>query len=82
MIDRIRRRQDYRRAFGGEPGRRVLRDLMRRHFVLRSTQIAGDSHETAFNEGRRAVVLDVLHALNANEDALREMMAEKASGDE
>ena len=81
MIDRIRRRQDYRRAFRGEPGRRVLRDLMRRHFVLRSTQIAGDSHETAFNEGRRAVVLDVLHALNANEDALREMMAEGNSGD-
>jgi hypothetical protein len=59
----------------------VLRDLMRRHFVLRSTQIAGDSHETAFNEGRRAVVLDLLHALNANEDALREMMAEGIPGD-
>ena len=54
----------------------MLRDLMRRHFVLCSTQIAGDSHETAFNEGRRAVVLDVLHALSANEEAVREMMAE------
>ena len=76
MIDLIRRRQDYRRTFGGEPGRRVLRDLMRRHYVLRSTQIVGDSHETAFNEGRRAVVLDVLHALSANEAAVRELMAE------
>ena len=76
MIDRIRQRWNYRRAFGDVRGRRVLRDLMRRHYVLRSTQIVGDSHETAFNEGRRAVVLDVLYALNANEDAVREMMAE------
>ena len=81
MFDAIRRRQD-RRAFGGEAGGRVLRDLMRRHFVLRSTMIAGDSHETAFNEGRRAVVLDVLHALNADEDALRQRMAEERVGDE
>lgn len=81
MIDLIRRRQDYRRAFGGEPGRRVLRDLMRRHFVLRSTQIAGDSHETAFNEGRRAVVLDILAAVNADEDQIREMAKETVTND-
>ncbi len=81
MIDLMRRRQDYRRAFCGEPGQRVLRDLMRRHFVLRSTQIAGDSHETAFNEGRRAVVLDILQAANAKEDTLRELMSE-GTGDQ
>lgn len=73
MIDLIRRRQDYRRVFGGEPGQRVLRDLMRRHFVLSSTQIPGDSHESAFNEGRRAVVLDVLAALRADEEQLRQL---------
>lgn len=78
MIDLTRRRQDYRRAFGDEPGRRVLRDLMRRHFVLRSTQIAGDSHESAFNEGRRAVVLDILQAVNVDEAAVREMAAESS----
>ncbi len=75
MIDRNRRRQDYRRALGGEAGRRVLRDLMRRRFVVRSTQSAGDSHETAFNEGRRAVVLDVMHAVRVDEDAVRELLA-------
>ncbi len=79
MIDLMRRRQDYRRAFGDVPGRRVLRDLMRRHFVLRSTQIAGDSHETAFNEGRRAVVLDILQAVNADEAAVGKLAAECGS---
>ncbi|NNG04027.1 MAG: hypothetical protein HKM95_07990 [Inquilinus sp.] len=70
MLDRVRRRQDYARVFRGEAGGRVLRDLMRRHFVLRSTQAVGDSHESAFNEGRRAVVLDVLHTLRVREDEL------------
>lgn len=73
MIDLLRRRQDYRMIFGGEQGKRVLADLMRRHFVLRSTQIAGDSHETAFNEGRRAVVLDIMQAVGEKEDKLREI---------
>lgn len=79
MLDMMRRRQDYRRAFGDEPGRRVLRDLMRRHFVLHSTQIAGDSHETAFNEGRRAVVLDILHAVNADARAVQDFAATAGS---
>lgn len=73
MIDLIRRRQDYRRAFGGESGQRVLRDLMRRHFVLTSTQIAGDSHESAFNEGRRAVVLDIMATMRVDEEQIRNL---------
>lgn len=81
MIDLLRRRQDYRLLFSGERGKRVLRDLMRRHFVLRSTQIAGDSHESAFNEGRRAVVLDILQACNADEDQVREMAKETVSNE-
>ena len=46
--------------------------------MLRSTQIAGDSHESAFNEGRRAVVLDILQAVNVDEAAVREMAAESS----
>lgn len=81
MPDWIRRRQDYRRAFGGEPGRRVLRDMMRRHFMLTSTQVAGDSHESAFNEGRRAVVVDILATLRMREDDLRQLTEESTTDD-
>ena len=53
------RLMDYRTVFGGEAGKRVLNDLIARHYVLGST-ISGEPIIMAFNEGQREVVLHIL----------------------
>jgi len=56
------RLRDYREVFGGEAGKRVLTDLIARHYVLGSTF----HHEPtifAHNEGQREVVLQILRYL-------------------
>ena len=65
-VAEINRLRDYVETFNSLPGRRVLDDLVRRNFVLYTT--AGltpegriDALRTAFHEGRRAAVLDIVH---------------------
>lgn len=71
-----RMRLDYRRTFGGEYGKRVLEDMMRRHFVFACTMVPGDAHETAFNEGRRCVVLDIMRQMAVSEADLLKLQEE------
>ena len=54
-----RRRATYKEVFGSEAGKEVLDDLMKSNYFFTSTQ-TGDSHESAFNEGRRSVILAIL----------------------
>lgn len=52
---------DYHAVFTGtEDGKRVMKDLMLRNFIAQTTIVAGDAQLTAFNEGRRAAVLDIM----------------------
>ena len=55
-----RRRATYKEVFTTEAGQEVLDDLMKSNYFFTSTQ-TGDSHESAFNEGRRSVVLTILN---------------------
>lgn len=55
-----KRRDDYETVFSSEAGQRVLADLMASFHMGRSSHTSGDSHETAFREGERHVVLHVL----------------------
>ena len=58
---------DYKIVFGSEQGERVLEDLKRRcHFYV-STNVKGDSHESAFYEGQRAAVLWIENVLKQKE---------------
>jgi hypothetical protein len=50
---------DYRMVFGSAEGKRVIHDLIARHYVLGST-FAGDPITMAHNEGQREVVLHIL----------------------
>ena len=55
-----RRRATYKEVFTTEAGQEVLDDLMKSNYFFTSTQ-TGDSHESAFNEGRRQLVLAILN---------------------
>ena len=55
---------DYKMTFGSESGERVLEDLKKRCGFNMTTHIKGDSHESAFLEGSRAVVLFIKNMLN------------------
>lgn len=53
----------YKTAFCGPEGELVLRDLEARGFVNRSGFVE-DPCRTAFNEGRRSLVLHIQHMLD------------------
>lgn len=53
----------YRRLFESADGRTVMEDLEQRGSFLRST-FSIDPGRTAFNEGRRSLVLHVKHMLD------------------
>ena len=55
---------DYKMVFKSEAGERVLSDLEKRCSFHTTTHIKGDSHESAFLEGTRSVVLFINNMLN------------------
>jgi len=55
---------DYKIVFGNENGKRVLSDLEKRCHEFTTTHQKGDSHETAFLEGQRSVLIFIKNALN------------------
>ena len=68
-----KRRATYKEVFSTEPGREVLEDLMKNSFLWTSTQTS-DSHETAYNEGRRSVILAILNYVSLDADRIQTMM--------
>ena len=58
---------DYKTVFKSEAGARVLDDLKKRCSFHTTTHIKGDSHESAFLEGTRSVVLFINNMLNKKE---------------
>ena len=58
---------DYKIVFGSEPGERVLEDLKKRCHFYATTNVKGDSHESAFYEGQRAAVLWIDNVLKQKE---------------
>lgn len=68
--------QDYMITFNSEHGKKVLHDMMTRFGMLRSSFIKGDSHEMAFMEGQRNVLLFIMHQMKIDMDALNKMIDE------
>ena len=58
---------DYQTVFKSEAGERVLDDLKKICSFHTTTHIKGDSHESAFLEGTRSVVLFINNMLNKKE---------------
>ena len=59
---------DYKTVFNTDEGQRVLSDLEKRCHFLTTTNIKGDSHESAYMEGQRSVLLFIKSMLqNENE---------------
>lgn len=71
LLDRFKRaharqeamRQAYQDTFGSDAGRLVLHDILSRGGLLETSQVGGDSHTTAFREGRRAIALEIINNL-------------------
>ena len=54
----------YKQTFGSETGEKVLEDLKKRCSFYSTTHVKNDSHESAFLEGTRSVILFINNMLN------------------
>ena len=54
----------YKQVFESDNGKKVLEDLEKRCSYHTTTHIKGDSHESAFLEGTRSVILFINNILN------------------
>ena len=53
----------YKDTFGGNAGKKVLEDLELRCNWRASSYVAGDANATAFEEGKRAVILHIYNMM-------------------
>tara|TARA_R100001591_G_scaffold31342_2_gene42323 strand:- start:63 stop:299 length:237 start_codon:yes stop_codon:yes gene_type:complete len=58
---------NYKTVFNSDEGKRVLADLEKRCHFLTTTNIKGDSHESAYMEGQRSVLLFIKQMLQTKE---------------
>ena len=58
---------DYKQTFKSESGEKVLEDLKKRCSFETTSFVQGDSHDSAFREGQRAVVLFINNMPNKKE---------------
>ena len=59
---------NYKTVFNSDEGKRVLADLEKRCHFHSTTNVKGDSHESAYMEGQRSVLLFIKSMLqNENE---------------
>jgi hypothetical protein len=66
----------YKTVFSTYEGKQVLHDMMKTFHILHST-MDGNSHETAFKEGERSVVLRILRTINTDPSELEKILNEQ-----
>ena len=59
--------KDYKICFGGDEGKRVLSDLSKRCHEYVTTHAKENSHESAFLEGNRSVLIFIKNMVNKKE---------------
>ena len=58
----------YKRIFNSDEGKLIISDLEKRCHFMSTTNVKGDSHESAYMEGQRSVLLFIKSMLqNDNE---------------
>ena len=58
---------DFKTVFNSAEGKRVLADLEKRCHFLTTTNIKGDSHESAYMEGQRSILLFIKQMLQTKD---------------
>jgi hypothetical protein len=56
-------KQMYRRVFDTEDGQKVIDDLKARFWFHAPVHAPGDTHETAYRDGQRSIVLSLIAML-------------------
>ncbi len=69
-----KRLADYRTIFEGPQGQRVLADLCHRHGIFDPCHVPGDPYSTAYNDGRRSVIVDLLRYLGTDLERLDNLL--------
>ena len=60
-------KQIIKTVFNSDEGKRVMADLEKRCHFLTTTNIKGDSHESAYMEGQRSVLLFIKQMLQTKD---------------
>lgn len=74
--ERARVHESYQNVFNTPDGERVLRHLMKVGGITKPSYVAGDPYTTAFNEGRRHLVLSILKFIHKSHDELLKAIEE------
>jgi len=61
-------RDNYQYIFESDEGKEVLSDLEKRCHFYSTTNIKGDSHESAYMEGQRSILLFIKQMLQKEKD--------------
>lgn len=73
----LRRVKAYKAFFATDDGRVILKDLMNKCFVLRPVTTTDGQNISAFNDGKRAVFIDIVRECGLDEEALLTLMNER-----
>jgi hypothetical protein len=76
-VNEIERHDLYKMVFDSPNGQLILTDLADRHRIFQTTFVTNDPYATAFNEGRRAVILDLIRFINHDLEFIKEVMKER-----
>ena len=61
-------KKNYQYIFNTDEGKEVLSDLEKRCHYHSTTNVKGDSHESAYMEGQRSVILFIKSMLRENKE--------------
>jgi hypothetical protein len=61
-------KDNYQYIFNTDEGKEVLSDLEKRCHYHSTTNVKGDSHESAYMEGQRSILLFIKQMLQTNKD--------------
>ena len=56
-------RETYKQIFNSDEGKLIISDLEKRCHFMSTTNVKGDSHESAYMEGQRSVLLFIKQML-------------------
>jgi hypothetical protein len=71
LSETLNKRKAYKNIFTTEDGKIVLRHLCKTCCVTSPAFVAGDAQTTAYNNGKRDIVLAILRFVHANDDDIR-----------
>ena len=67
------KRTRFKEVFSGEEGQDVIAALANAHFVFQTSH-ANDPYTSAWQEGRRTVVMEIINLVGADLEAIRKLI--------